>query len=67
MSFLAQKNIETTYKMPVLNSFVKTLIFCTFQYSTAQYIHKLIILSTEMDSLTPKTPKLTYCMLKSDE
>ena len=40
---------------------------CTVQYSTVQYIQKVIILSTEMDFLTPKTPKLTYYMLKSDE
>ena len=62
MSFLAQENIETTYDMPVLNSFVKTVF--SVLYSTV--LHSTLILSTEMDSLAPKTPNLTPHMLKSD-
>ena len=68
MSFLAPKTMEKTCSMPIVNSFVKKCtFFCTVQYSSVQYIQKVIILSTEMDFLTPKTPKLTYYMLKSDE
>ena len=40
----------------MLNSFVeKNVLFCT-----VQYIKKIMIFSTQMDFLTPKTPKLTY-------
>ena len=66
MSFLTSKTMETTYNMPMLNSFKKELYFTvqygTKLYSTVQYINISVILSLEMSFLTSKTMEKTCSM-----
>ena len=64
--FLDPKNLQNDNDMPITSQiliktmFQNTVRYSTVEYSTVQYNYTSSLLSSEMDSLTPKTCKKTY-------